>query len=222
MVFAPPSDENVLVADEVVYYRAPKHVMSLAEPAIETFAVLVLVVAVLVQPSFEELGTGLLLILLSILVVVRWIRARDFGFGAGAVAIVVGYVVLSNDIDPLTLVPLIGLGFIARLAFRSLRWYSYEIRYLTNRRIIEATGFLGLRVASMPVARVTDIVLSHSATGEALGYGKLRIESAGEDQALSNINFLVEPGSFHRLAVRLSTKPGKIDVKGFIDVEPSR
>ncbi len=196
--------------------------MSLAEPTVETFAVLIVVVTVLARPNYEGLNLSVLLLVLSLIVVVRWVRAREWGWGAVAAAVSVAYVLVTSQIDPLVLVPGVGLFFLARLGFKTLRWYSYEVRYLTNRRIIEATGFFGLRVASMPVARVTDLVLSHTAVGETFGYGELRIESAGEKQALANIRFLVEPSSFHRLAVRLATKPSKITTKSFIDVDANR
>ncbi len=222
LLLAPPSDEDVLVGDEIVYYRAPKHIMSLAEPAIETLAVLILVIAVLSQPSLQSINLVSLLVLLSALVLIRWIRAREWGWGAASAALVVAFVMFTNQIDPLVLIPAVALFFLARLGALTLRWYAYEVRYLTNRRIIEATGFFGLRVASMPVTRVTDIVLSHTAVGEVFGYGELRIESAGEKQALANIQYLVEPSSFHRLAVRLATKPNKIHQNGFIDAESRR
>ena len=222
LLFAPPRDQDVLIADEVVYYRAPKHVMSLAEPTIETIAVVILVAAVLTRPNITSLNLGALLIVLSGIVVWRWIQARDFGFSALIAAVLIGYVMLTRNIDPIVLLPGIGLWFLARLSICILRWYKYEVRYLTNRRIIEATGFLGLRVASMPVTRVTDLVLDRTTAGEAFGYGNLRIESAGQEQSLANVNFLVDPRTFHRLAVRLATKPAKIDLKGFIDVKPIR
>ena len=41
LLIAPPRDDDVLVHDEIVYYKAPKHVMSLGEPLLETAAVLV-------------------------------------------------------------------------------------------------------------------------------------------------------------------------------------
>ena len=222
VIFAPPSDEDVLVADEVVYYRAPKHVMSLAEPIAETLAVLIVVVTILAGSGFDGVSIAALLFVASILVIARYVRGRDWGAGAIGALVIVAFVFTVSGIDPLVILPLVGFFFVFRLAFLTLRWHSYEVRYLTNRRIIEATGFLGLRVASMPVARVTDIVLSHTAIGETLGYGELRIESAGANQAFSKIAFLVEPGSFHRLAVRLATKPSKIDPKPFIDLNPGR
>ncbi len=222
LLFAPPRDVDVLIADELVYYKAPKHLMSLAEPFVETLAVLVVVTTILARPEYEGLNVGLLLVVLSAIVVWRWVKSRDWGWSALATAVVVAYVMATSQLDPIVLVPSVGLWFIARFGLKILRWYKYEVRYLTNRRIIEATGFLGLRVASMPVTRVTDLVLDRTTAGEAFGYGNLRIESAGQDQSLANVNFLVEPRTFHRLAVRLATKPAEIDLKNFIDVRPVR
>jgi len=222
LIFSPPRDEDVLISDEVVYYRAPKHVMSLAEPTIETFAVVVLVTAILTRPEWSGANLGALLVLLSLIVAWRWVSAREWGFGALMTAVVVAYAMLTSNIEPVVLVPTVGVLFLARLGLRVLRWYKYEVRYLTNRRIIEATGFLGLTVASMPVTRVTDLVLDRTTLGEAFGYGNLRIESAGQDQSLANVRFLVQPRTFHRLAVRLATKPAEIDLKNFIDVRPVR
>jgi len=222
LIFAPPRDEDVLISDEIVYYRAPKHVMSLAEPTLETFAVVLLVTVILARPNYEGANLGALLVLLSLIVVWRWVAAREWGFGSLVAAILVGYTMLTSDIEPVVLVPGVGIWFLARLGLCVLRWYKYEVRYLTNRRIIEATGFLGLRVASMPVTRVTDLVLDRTTAGEVFGYGNLRIESAGQEQSLAEVRFLVQPRTFHRLAVRLATKPAEIDLKNFIDVNPIR
>lgn len=222
LLFAPPRDADVLISDEIIYYKAPKHVMSLAEPFLETLAVLVIVSVILVRPQYEGLNLGLLFVVLSLLVVWRFAKLRTWGWTAMTSALLVLYVMATSQMEPLVLVPAVGLLFIGRLGLHILRWYRYEVRYLTNRRIIEATGFLGLRVASMPVTRVTDLVLSRTTAGEIFGFGNLRIESAGQDQSLASIPFLVEPWTFHRLAVRLATKPAEIDLKNFIDVRPVR
>ncbi len=222
LLFAPPRDTDVLISDEIIYYKAPKHVMSLAEPFLETLAVLVIVSVILVRPQYQGLNLGLLFVVLSALVIWRFAKLRTWGWTALTSALVVLYVMLTSQMEPLILVPAVGLLFIGRLGIHILRWYRYEVRYLTNRRIIEATGFLGLRVASMPVTRVTDLVLSRTTAGEIFGFGNLRIESAGQDQSLASIPFLVEPWTFHRLAVRLATKPAEIDLKNFIDVRPVR
>lgn len=218
LLIAPPRDEDVLVSDEIVYYKAPKHVMSLLEPLIETLAVLFIVVTVIVRPDIREVGVFTLILLLSAIVVYRWITAREWGFGSAIAAVLVGYFFLTTNVEPLAIVTGVGLFFIARFGLCALRWSSYEMRYMTNRRIIEATGLFGLRVASLPVARVTDLVLSTSAPGEIFGYGELRIESAGQDQSLANVSFLTYPKQFHRLAVRLATNPSELGPADFIDI----
>lgn len=222
LLIAPPRDPDVLIADEVVYYKAPKHVISLAEPILETAAVIVLVTVTLLRPDWNGLNLGALIVVLSVITMWRWVKQREWGWGALVTGVIVGYMILTSEFDPLALVPMIGLLFIARLGLKILRWWKYEIRYLTNRRIIEATGFLGLRVASMPVSRVTDLVLTRTTGGELFGYGDLRIESAGQEQSLANIPWLVEPRAFHRLAVRLATTPSKISPKDFIELRPVR
>lgn len=222
LLVAPPRDEDVLVMDEIVYYKAPKHVMSLIQPLIESAAVLVIVIAVLLRPTISGLGLGALVLLLSAAVVFRWVRERDWGYASLFAGIVAGYVLLTTTVDEVLVVTAIGLFFIGRFGLCALRWHSYELRYLTNRRIIEATGFLGLRVASMPVSRVTDLVLTTSGAGEIFGYGELRIESAGADQSLARVGFLTFPKQFHRLAVRLATKPADIDPSSFIDLRSVR
>lgn len=222
LLLGPPRDSDVLIGDEQVFYKAPQHVMSLTDPALETLAVLIVVTTTLARPRYDGVSLGLLALVLSGIVLWRWIQRREWGWSALTWAVIALYVIATKNIDYLIVVPAIGLWFIARFGIRILRWWRYEIRYLTNRRIIEARGFLGLTVASMPVSRVTDLVLTRTAAGELFGYGDLRIESAGQDQSLANVPYLVEPRAFHKLAVRLATKPAKVDLKDFIDVRPIR
>ena len=196
--------------------------MTLLEPLIETVAVLVIVTNILVQPRYDATSLSFLVLVLSGIVAWRWIKSRTWGWSALFWAVVTLYIVVTQNIDYLVAVPLVGLWFIARLGLKILRWWRYEVRYLTNRRIIEASGFLGLRVASMPVSRVTDLALNRPAMGELFGYANLRIESAGQDQSLTNMDYIVEPRQFHRIIVRLSTKPAEIERKDFIDVRPVR
>jgi Bacterial PH domain len=50
----------------------------------------------------------------------------------------------------------------------------------------------------MPLARVTDMRYQRSPLGRILGYGTFVLESAGQDQALSSINFLPDPDELYR------------------------
>ncbi len=222
LLIYPPEDRHVLVSDEMVLYKAPKHVMSLAEPIIETLAVLILVTVTLTRPRYDGVDLGVLLIGLSLIVMYRWVRLQDISPGNVAAALVVAYVFASQDLPAILVVPGVGLWFLARLGYRILRWWRYEVRYITNRRIIEVTGFLGFRIASMPVAKVTDVVLERTALGEFLGYATLRVESAGRDQALSKVPYLVEPAAFHRLAMRMASKKIDVNVNHLIDVRTVR
>lgn len=106
--------------------------MSLAEPTIETFAVLIIVLAILVEPDYEGFTLGVLLFVLSLIVVARYIRCREWGWRSAAVAAVLAFVMATAQIDIFLLVPGIGLWFIGRLGFHTLRWYSYEVLSLIH------------------------------------------------------------------------------------------
>jgi hypothetical protein len=45
----------------------------------------------------------------------------------------------------------------------------------------------------MPLAKVTDMSFQRSAMGQLLGYGEFIVESAGQDQALRNVDYLPYP-----------------------------
>jgi hypothetical protein len=45
----------------------------------------------------------------------------------------------------------------------------------------------------MPLTNVTDLTYKRDPLGRLLGYGEFVVESAGQDQALSNIKYLPRP-----------------------------
>jgi len=92
-----------------------------------------------------------------------------------------------------------------RAVVRTIKWAFYQRTYLTDRRIMEVDGFFGIRVDSMPLTKVTDVMLRRSPVGEVLGYGTFRVESAGQDQALSQLNYLQYPERFHAMVVSTPT-----------------
>jgi hypothetical protein len=73
-----------------------------------------------------------------------------------------------------------------------LDWYFEEI-VVTNRRVLLITGVLNRKVGIMPLIKVTDLTFEQTVTGRTFGYGTFIIESAGQDQALSRINYLPRP-----------------------------
>jgi hypothetical protein len=96
-----------------------------------------------------------------------------------------------------TVLGLLTLFFLFRFLWRSWEWWADRI-VVTDRRIFEVSGLLTRKVASMPLGKMTDMTYSRSVWGRILGYGELRIESAGQDQALSRLTHLPSPDDFYR------------------------
>jgi uncharacterized membrane protein YdbT with pleckstrin-like domain len=71
-------------------------------------------------------------------------------------------------------------------------WYV-ERFVVTNRRVLLITGLLNRKVAIMPLIKVTDLTFEQSVWGRMLHYGTFIVESAGQDQALSRIDYLAHP-----------------------------
>jgi uncharacterized membrane protein YdbT with pleckstrin-like domain len=64
---------------------------------------------------------------------------------------------------------------------------------VTSQRFVLATGIITRKVNMMPLAKVTDMSFQRSPMGRILGYGEFILESAGQDQALSNVDYLPYP-----------------------------
>jgi hypothetical protein len=77
-------------------------------------------------------------------------------------------------------------------------WY-YDRFVLTSRRVMVVMGVFDRRVAMMPLARVTDMAYNQSALGRILGYGTFIIESAGQEQALREVDHLPHPRDLYLL-----------------------
>ncbi len=88
------------------------------------------------------------------------------------------------------------------LAWFVLEWYREEFA-LTDKRVLLVSGLLYKRVAVMPLVKVTDLTYERSPLGRLLGYGTFIMESAGQDQALSRIDYIRDPG---RLYAQLSNE----------------
>jgi len=84
-----------------------------------------------------------------------------------------------------------GLLFL-RLVVKVVEWAeTYFV--VTSVRLLLATGLVAKKVNMMPLSKVTDMSFQRSATGRIFGYGEFVVESAGQDQALSNIKYLPYP-----------------------------
>ena len=97
----------------------------------------------------------------------------------------------SNGVAVLVIWVLWGILFL-RLAVKVFEW-SETYFVVTSQRFILATGLLTRKVNMMPLAKVTDMSFQRSAMGRILGYGEFILESAGQDQALTNVGYLPYP-----------------------------
>lgn len=81
---------------------------------------------------------------------------------------------------------------VVRWAWIMADWYV-ERFIVTDKRVLLITGIASRKVAIMPLVKVTDLTYNRSATGLTFGYGEFVVESAGQDQALSRVNYIPQP-----------------------------
>lgn len=108
----------------------------------------------------------------------------------------------SNLIDDL--LGLTAAFFIFRFGWRFWEWRAANI-VVTDRRIMEVSGLITRKVASMPLEKLTDLVYKRSLLGRVFGYGGIAVESAGQEQGLTNIDFIPNPDDFYRAVTSLVT-----------------
>ena len=92
-----------------------------------------------------------------------------------------------------------ALGF---LALRAGEWWMRHF-IVTNRRVLLTSGIVVRTVALLPLRRITDLTWKETLLGQVLGYGTFRFESAGQQQALSEITFLPQADVLYRRVSQL-------------------
>jgi Bacterial PH domain len=85
-----------------------------------------------------------------------------------------------------------------RLIWKTINW-AVDYFVVTSERLLLTTGFLARRVNMMPLTKVTDMSFRRSFPGRLLGYGEFIVESAGQDQALRNVEFIPYPEQLYLL-----------------------
>jgi membrane protein YdbS with pleckstrin-like domain len=124
--------------------------------------------------------------------------------GAMLAAAFLGFVTSPGDGADLidTLFGLLALAAVARFAWKFTQWYVDRI-YITSQRVFEVSGVFTRKVASMPLRRVTDMTYSRSILARLLGYGTLELESAGQQQGLTELDHLPRPDDIYRTLTSL-------------------
>lgn len=100
---------------------------------------------------------------------------------------------------------------VIRLAWQYFIW-GHNLIFFTGYRIIYVSGIFTRNIAMIPVGKVTDMGYLKTLPGQALNYGKFVIESAGQVQALREINFVPEPDDTYRYLQNLIFGKGTTNV----------
>lgn len=85
-----------------------------------------------------------------------------------------------------------AVAALVRFAWRALEWWV-EIIIVTDKRFMVTSGIIETKNSMMPITKVTDMSFMRPLLGQVLGYGTLRIESAGQKQDLEYIRYLPRP-----------------------------
>jgi uncharacterized protein YjbI with pentapeptide repeats len=80
-------------------------------------------------------------------------------------------------------------------------WRAYFV--VTDRRMMLITALVNKKIDMIPFAKITDISFSQSRLGRALGYADFFVESAGQEQALSRVQFVPHPAQLYLEIVAL-------------------
>ncbi len=88
-------------------------------------------------------------------------------------------------------------ALVIRAAYRVAEW-RHDWFVATDKRLLLFYGFITRKVSMMPLAKVTDMSYERSIPGRLLGYGRFVMESAGQDQALREVNWVPQPDHHYR------------------------
>ncbi len=98
-------------------------------------------------------------------------------------------------------------GALGWLLWQVLNW-RHEWFVATDKRFLLFYGFIRRRVAMMPLLKVTDMTFDRSPLGRVIGYGAFVLESAGQEQALSEISFVPDADEHYRAICTQLFGPG--------------
>lgn len=112
--------------------------------------------------------------------------------GGLLVAAVLSATVLHGNDALIAVVWLAWLVLFVRLIWKAVNW-AVDFFVVTSHRILLTSGLLTRKVAMMPLTKVTDMSFQRTFAGRVFGFGEFIVESAGQDQALRNIDHIPYP-----------------------------
>lgn len=109
------------------------------------------------------------------------------------------------------------------LAFRAF-WTVYERGrdwfVVTDKRLLMIKGWYTRDVPMMPLVKVTDMSYKRSLPGRIFGYGRFVMESAGQDQAMREIEWVPNPDHTYRVIISVIFGVGGGETPAADEVDP--
>lgn len=96
-----------------------------------------------------------------------------------------------------TIGALIVLVSALRFGYHVLEW-RMERYVITRQRMMLVSGVLTRRVAVIPMVKITDLTYEKPVVGQVFGYGTFIVESPGQEQAMSRIEYLPRADDLYR------------------------
>jgi uncharacterized membrane protein YdbT with pleckstrin-like domain len=93
---------------------------------------------------------------------------------------------------PQSLLWYLAVAAVLRFAWKVLEWWI-EVIIVTDKRFMITSGVIQTKNSMMPITKVTDMSFLRPFAGQLLGYGTLRVESAGQKQDLEKIQYVPRP-----------------------------
>lgn len=101
---------------------------------------------------------------------------------------------------PQSLLWYVAVAAVLRFSWHVLEWW-HEVIIVTDKRFMVTSGIIETKNSMMPITKVTDMSFMRPVPGQLLGYGTLRVESAGQKQDLEKIEYLPRPEEvFHAIS----------------------
>jgi uncharacterized membrane protein YdbT with pleckstrin-like domain len=105
---------------------------------------------------------------------------------------------------------------VLRFTAQTILWWIERI-VITDKRVMIAQGIITHNVGMMPLGKVTDLTFRRTLAGRLLGYGTMVVESAGQIQALNEIDFMPRPEEIYEaLSELVFGEKGKTRATGML------
>jgi hypothetical protein len=89
-------------------------------------------------------------------------------------------------------------GMLVWVSFQILQW-RHDRFIATDKRLLLNYGLITQKIAMMPFIKVTDMSYRRTIPGRIFGYGQFILESAGQDQALRQVDWVPHPDTTYRI-----------------------